>query len=58
MHDLGLDVGAWRLGDELEDLVQGGEVGRVDVLTQTRKFGAQVVSWVRVNVFAAKQFVD
>ncbi len=37
MHDLGLDASTRRLGDELEDLVHGDEVARVDVLTQAHK---------------------
>ncbi len=40
MHDLGLDAGDRHLGVELEDLVQGGEVARVDALTQALKLGA------------------
>ncbi len=33
VHDVGLDVNARHLRDELEDFFQGGEVARVDVLT-------------------------
>jgi hypothetical protein len=43
VHDLGLDVSAWCLEDELEDLVQGGAVSRVDALTQAVKLDAQVL---------------
>jgi hypothetical protein len=40
VHDLGLDAGAQRLRVELEDLVQGSEVPRVDALTQVLKLDA------------------
>ncbi len=40
VHDLGLDAGAQRLKVELEDLVQGSEVPRVDALTQVLKLDA------------------
>jgi hypothetical protein len=43
VHDLGLDARALHLGVQLEDLVQGGEVAQVDVLTQALKLGAQVI---------------
>jgi hypothetical protein len=46
--------GAQRLGVELEDLVHGGEVARVDVLTHALKLGAQVVGQVCVGVVAAE----
>ncbi len=54
VHDLGLDAGDRRLGVELEDLVQGVEVARVDTLTQTFKLGAQIVGRVHVGVVVAK----
>jgi hypothetical protein len=37
VHDLGLDADARSLGVELEDLVQGGEVARVDFLLTPEK---------------------
>ncbi len=58
VHDLGLDVGARGLGVEFEDLVQGGKVAWVDVLTQVLKFGTQVIGRVRVSVVATEQCVD
>jgi hypothetical protein len=58
VHDLGLDAGDQRLGVELEDLVQGVEVTRVDALMQVLKLGPQVIGRVRVGVVVAKQFVD
>ncbi len=56
MHDLGLDVGARCLGVELEDLVQGSKLARVDVLTQALKLSAQVIG--RLRVVASEEFVD
>ncbi len=58
MHDLGLDAGNRRLGVELEDFLQGGEVTRVDALTQALKLGAQVDGGVCVGIVATEQFVD
>ncbi|CAM6008916.1 unnamed protein product [Sphagnum balticum] len=58
VHDLGLDANARRLGVELQDIVQGGEVARVCMLTQALKLGAQVVGWVCIGVVATEQFVD
>jgi hypothetical protein len=52
VHDLGLDAGAQRLGDELEDLVQGGEVARVNVLIEARKLSTQVVSRIAPPLWA------
>ncbi len=54
VHDLGLDADDRRLGVELEDLVQGVKVARVDALTQALKLSAQVVGQVRVGVVTAK----
>ncbi len=46
VHDFRLDVDDRRLRVELEDLVQGVEVARVDALMQVLKLGAQVVGRV------------
>jgi hypothetical protein len=40
VHDLGLEVSARRLGVELEDLVHGNKVARVDALMQVFKLNA------------------
>ncbi len=58
VQDLGLDAGDQRLEVEREDLVQGIEVARVDALTQALKLDNQVVGRIRVNIVAAKKFVD